>query len=102
VALNHRHFSFDATLADGQLENGHALRAEQAGIAHFGDHRGHFAGAQFGDRPRVQPVLVAKGQVMEQVVNRPNALGGKDLGEARADAFHELHWSGGFQHVHRW
>ena len=38
--------------------------------------------AQFGNAPRVQPVFVAKGQVMQQIVDGMDALGGQHLGQA--------------------
>src|SRR5208282_2399378 len=63
-----------AALADRDLEDGHAARAKQSRVADFGDHRRHLSGAQFGDRTRVQPVFVAKRQVVQQVVNGSNIL----------------------------
>ena len=37
----------------------------------------------------------------ETVIDGRNALSGKHLGQARANAFHILHWSGRFQHLKR-
>jgi hypothetical protein len=36
---------------------------------------------------------------VQQVVNGSNILGRKNFGQARADPFHVLHWSGRFQHL---
>src|SRR5712692_3881323 len=90
-----------AALADRQLEDRHAARAKQSRVADFSNHRRHLSGAQFGDRTRVQPVFVAKGQVVQQIVDGCKALGPEDLGQARANAFHVLHWSGRFHHLKR-
>jgi hypothetical protein len=86
-------------LANGELEDGHAARAEQSGVAYFGNDSGHFARPQLGYRTRVEAVFVAEGQVVEQVVNRADALGCEDFGQARANAFDVLHWSGKVQHL---
>ena len=37
-----------AALADRELEDGHAARAEQARVADLSDHRRHLSGAQLG------------------------------------------------------
>ena len=55
--------------------------------------RGHFAGLQFVQAARVLPVLVAEGQVVEQVFGGLDVLGGKHLRHAWADAAHIHDWS---------
>ena len=88
-----------SALAHRELKNRHAARPKQAGIAHFGDDGSHFAGAQLGNRAGVQAILVAKGQIMKQVVHGLDALSGEHLGQARAYAFHILHRGRRFQHL---
>ena len=58
-----------AALANRELKNRHAACAKQSGVADFGNYRRHFSCAQFGDRARVQPVFIAKGQIVQQVVD---------------------------------
>ena len=69
------------------------------GIAHFADYRGHLAGAQLGNPARVQPVFIAKRQIMEQVADRVDSLGGENFPDARTNALHILHRSGEFEHA---
>src|ERR1019366_5011392 len=61
-------------LSDGHLEDGHAARAEQAEGAYLGDNAGHLAGAQLANAPRIEPVFVAEGQIVKQVLDRAYAL----------------------------
>ena len=91
-----------ASLPHGQLENRHAARAEEPGIAHFTDHGGHLAGAQFGNPARIQPVFIAKGKVMEQVADGVDSLGGQNFGNARTNALHILNGGGEFEHAQSW
>jgi len=90
-----------AALADRELENRHAPRAKQPRIADLGNHCRHLSRAQLGNGTRVQPVFVAERQVVEQIVDGGKALGRQDFGQAWANAFHILHWSGRFQHLKR-
>ena len=76
----------------------HAAGAEEAEGAHLGDDAGHLADAQLADAARIQPVFVAEGQVVEQVLDRADALLQQDLGEARADALDVLHVGGEIEH----
>jgi hypothetical protein len=55
--------------------------------------------AEFGDRARIEPVFIAEGQVMKQVVHRVEALGGKYFGKTRTNPFDVLNRSGQFQHL---
>ncbi len=80
-----------AALANGHFEQRHAAGAEEAERAHLGDDAGHLARAQFADAAWVQPVFVAERQIIEQVLDRGDALFQQDLGKARADAFDVLH-----------
>ena len=97
MALNHRHFSC-AALSDGELEDRHAAGAEQARVADFGDDRGHFSRAQFGDGARIQAVFVAEGQIVQQVIDGVNTFGGQHFGQAWANALDDTARSGRFQH----
>ena len=76
----------------------HAASAEQAEGAHFGYDAGHLAHAQLADAARIQAVLVAEGQVVEQVFDRADALLQQDLGDPRPNAFNELHVGGEVEH----
>src|ERR1022692_883086 len=53
-------------LPGGHLKDGHAAGPEQSRGSHLGDYGRHLSGAEFGNAPRLQPVLVAKGQVVQQ------------------------------------
>src|ERR1700733_156603 len=86
-------------LSNGELENRDAPGAEQSGASHLADHRGHLAGAQLGNPARIQPVFVAKRQIMQQVANRVDTLGGENLPDARTYALRILDRSGKFEHV---
>ena len=87
-----------AALADGHLEEGHAAGAEEAEGAHLGDDAGHLARPQLADAARIQAIFVAEGQIVEQVLDRADALLQQDLGEPRADAFDVLHVGGEIEH----
>ena len=77
-------------LADGHFKDGHAPGAQQRHAAHLADQAGHFAGDQFLDGLRTEAVLIAEGQVVEQVFDGGDALVLQRLGDARADALDEL------------
>ncbi len=64
-----------ATLPQGQFENGHFAGTQQHGAAHLRNHAGHFAGLQFVKAARILAVLIAEGQVVEQVLGSQDALG---------------------------
>ena len=87
-----------ASLAHRQLKQRHASRAKQSRRAHLGDHARHLSGAQLADAPRIQPVFIAKRQVVEQVFDRRDALLQQHLGNARPNALHILHVGRQFQH----
>ena len=59
----------------------------------------YFAGAQFGNTLGVQPVLVAKRQVVQQVVEGLNAFCGQHLGELWTDSFNVLNGGTRLQHL---
>src|SRR5580765_3949563 len=88
-----------ASLSDRELKDRHSAGTKQAGIAHFGDDRGHLARAEFGNRARIEPVFVSEGQIVEEVVHRVQTLGGKYFGEPRTNPFDVLNRSGQFQHL---
>lgn len=81
------------TLADGDLEDGHAFGAQKDDAADFGEGAGGFSGAEFGERPRVEAVLVTEGEVVEQVLDGEDIFSGKGGSDGRADAFDELYFS---------
>ena len=82
-----------APLADGEFEDGHLSRAQQNGAADLCDDAGHFAGLQFIETARILAVLIAKGEVVEQVFGGLDAFCGEDLRYARTDAAHVHDWS---------
>ena len=86
-------------LPDRELKDRFAPRTEQPGVTHFSDYAGHFSGTQFGDPTRVQPVLVAKRKIMEQVADSVDPLGSQDLGNTRSNAFDILNRGGKFEHA---
>ncbi len=98
VALNQMHFSVSRPWPTVISKMRHAAGAEEAEGADFGDDAGHLAGAQFADAARIQPVFVAKRQVVEQVFDGADALFQQDLGKARADAFDVLNVGGEIEH----
>ena len=85
-------------LSDGHLEDGHAARAEQSEGAHLGDNAGHLAGAQLANAARIEPVFVAEGQIVEQVLDRADALLQQNLGDLWPNAFDELYVGGEIEH----
>ena len=86
-------------LSGGHLKDGHAAGTEQARGPHFGNYGGHFAGTQFSYAPGIQPILVAKREVVQQVVESLNVLGRQHLGELWADAFDILNGGARLQHL---
>ena len=86
-------------LSGGHLKDGHAAGTEKTGGPNLGNHGSHFAGAQFGNAPGVQPVLVAKRQVVQQVVEGLNAFGRQQFGELWADSFNVLNGGTWLQHL---
>ncbi len=85
------HFSVSRPWPTVISNSGMRARAEKAEGADFGDDAGHLARAQLADATRIQPVFIAKRQVVEQVLDRANAFVQQDLGKAWANAFHILH-----------
>ena len=83
-----------ATLAHRHLKQRHAPGAEQAKGAHLGNNAGHLARAQLVNPARIQPVFVAEGQVVQQVLDRRDPLFQQDLGNLRPDALDVLNVSG--------
>ncbi len=79
------------SLAHGQLEDRGFARLHQQGAAHLGDHRGCLAGLQLIQGARILPVLVAKGQVVEQILGGEDAFGREQLRHARTHALHIHH-----------
>jgi len=91
-------FQSASALAGCHLKDGHAAGAEKSRSADFRDDRGHLAYAKLRNPTRVHAVLVAEGQVMEQIVDRVDALGPQHLGQARADALYILDRGGKLEH----
>src|ERR1700722_1861396 len=89
------------SLSHRELENRHTARTEKSGVAYFTDDSGHLAGAQLGNSARVQPVFVAKGQIMEQIADTVDPLAGQNLRDAGTDALYIFHRSGEFEHASR-
>src|SRR5664279_2186650 len=85
-------------LADGHLEDGHAARAEQSEGAHLGDDAGHLAGAQLANATGIEPVFVAEGQIVKQVLDGADALFQQNLGNLWPNAFDELYVGGEIEH----
>src|SRR5262249_36009953 len=80
------------------FKNGHLPGAEDAGVADLGDDRRHLARPQLGDPARVEPVFVAKGQVVQQVFDGGDVLLRQPLSHARAYAFDEFDFSMEVEH----
>ena len=80
-----------AALADGELEERHAARAQQSRAAHFADDAGHFARLQFVEADGILAVLIAEGKVVEQILGGQDAFFGEHLGDGGTDAAHILH-----------
>src|SRR5581483_8912378 len=91
-----------ATLAGGHLKNRHATGTKQGRGAYLSDDRSHFTGTQFRDSAGIQPVFVAKRQIMKQIINCMDALACQNLRKARTNSFYVLHRGGGFQHLKGW
>lgn len=81
------------SLADRQFKDGHAAGAEQGRAADFADDADCFAGLQGAERARIEAVLVAEGQVEEEILNGGHALFRQHFGDGRADALDVLHRS---------
>ena len=88
-------------LPGGHLKDGHSAGTEEAGGPHFSNHGSHFSSPQFRNTPRVEPVFVAKRQVVQQVVESLNVLGRQELGKFRANALHVLNGGVRLQHLMR-
>ncbi len=85
-------------LADGHLEEGAGAGAEEGGAANLGDDGGHGSGDEVCQRDRVEAVLVAKGEVVEEVFDSLDPALGEALGDAVADALDELDGGGEVEH----
>ena len=75
--------------ADGHLEDGAGAGAEEGGAADFADEGGHVAGVVEGEGLGVEAVLVAEGEVVEEVFDGEDAAVGEAGGDAVADALDE-------------
>ena len=84
-------FERQSSLAHGQFEQRRPARSQQGGTAHFGDHRGCLARLQLIQGARILPVLIAKGQVVEQILGREDAFGREHLRHPRPHALHIHH-----------
>ena len=71
---------------------------QQRRPAHLANHARHLARLQLVQRPRIQPVLIPKRQMQQQVLDRRNPLFCQHFGDGRADAFHKL--DGSFKREH--
>ena len=81
------------SLSNGQLEDRRPARPEQNRSAHLGNNARHLACLQFVEAARILPVLIAEGQVVQQVFGRQNAFGSQHLRHARPHALHIHHRS---------
>ena len=79
-------------LPNGQLEDGRFARSQQQGAAHLGNHARHLVGLQFIQAARVLPILIAEGQVVEQVLGGEDALGGEQQSHCWANAARVFHF----------
>ena len=87
-----------AALARSHLHDGHAPGTQQHGSANLGDYAGHFSGRQLGDAARINPILIAKWQIIKEILDDGDSLGGQRLGQARAYALDELNRRAEFHH----
>ena len=67
--------------------------------AHLGDHCGHLTRPQFGDAFGIKAILVAKGEIVQEVVDRVDVFCGQDFAQARADPLDILDGSVKFKHL---
>src|SRR6266581_4207748 len=93
AAVEPETFQRSPALSSDHLENGHTAGTEQARGSDFGDHAGHFARVQLGNGARIEAVFVAERQVIEQIFDGDDALGGESFGEARANSLDVLNGS---------
>jgi len=70
------------------------LGLQQGGPANVADQRSHVARLHLRDRARIQPVFIAKRQVIEQIFNGLDSALGKVFGDAFAHSLHILHRRG--------
>ncbi len=77
-------------LAERQLEHWPGACAQEDAATHLADNRGHGAGDERGHGLRVEAVLVAEGEVIEEVFDCVDAAGGEAGGDALADPLDEL------------
>ena len=92
-------FQARPALSRGHLKDGHAAGAEQPRGANFGDHGGHFTGAQLCDASWVQPVFIAKRQVMYKVIKGLNTFCGQQFSQTGADSLDVLNGGTQLQHL---
>ncbi len=83
--------------ADGHFEDGAGAGAEEDGAADFADEGGHVSGVVAGERAGVEAVLVAEGEVVEEVFDGDDAAFGEAGGDAIADALDVLYGGGEVQ-----
>ncbi|MBF8305422.1 MAG: hypothetical protein HW398_610 [Acidobacteria bacterium] len=90
-----------SALADIGAKNPHGAPAnrEHSGRADARNHRGHFTGPHFGKPAQASPVLVAEGEVVEQVLDGEDSFVAQDFRPRFAHAFDELHGSGKSNHA---
>ena len=84
------HFSVSRPCPTVISKSGMRRVRNRAEGADLGDDAGHLADAQLADAAWVQTVFVAEGQVVEQVLDRADALLQQNFGEPGADAFDVL------------
>ncbi len=88
-----------AALPRGHLKNGHAAGAEKTRSPHFRNHSSHFTCAQFSNAPRVQPVLITKWQVVQQVVEGLDSLACEQFSQLRSHPLHVFNGRAQLQHL---
>src|SRR6266481_5271292 len=89
-----------ASLSCNHLENRNLFCSENGRVADLGDYGCHLAWFQLANTARVQPVFIAKRQIVEQVFHRADVLLRQPFGHARPYAFHELDFRMELQHRH--
>ena len=86
-------------LPHGHLEQRHMARLQQYRPAHLADHRRHRPRLQRAHRHRIQPVLIPKWQMIQQVLHGLDAAFGQLNRNTLPHAPHKLHRCRKFQHT---
>src|SRR6476620_11515647 len=85
-------------LAGHQFKNRHPTSAEETRVADLRNHGRHFARLQLFHTSWVQPVFVAKGKVVQQVMDGMNSFGTKHIRQPGTYPLHVLYRCVEIQH----